>query len=429
MKQLIIKKNTPSAIVLLSGIEKMLFGMIEFSTYLSARCALPLRILAINKLRRDSVGRSALAEITNSVWRSHPQPDSDRILTFVIMIPCDAIINSLEEAIILFDRVTNIIYLNKTAEELFRKSTKDIVGKRLSQIMSGEKSIAPLIKKTISEGRSFRGKSVSMNIGRMINFDFNLSPLFISSKIEGAVLSISENISIAEREDYDFDSFDYLIGSIAHEIKNPLGGIKGAAQLLRDKTQDTAVEDYVSLIIRETDRLNAILHDYLTICKKPSFNAVNIHEVLEKALSVMNVPMKKAGITLKRLYDPSLPQVRGDEAKLLQVFLNIVKNAVESMKKGGKLEISTYPSKESVRRGGRVKRWALISIKDTGRGIPEEDLHKIFVPFYTKKKQGTGIGLALSKKIVKDHGGLIKVKSQQDKGTSFFIYIPFEKNG
>ena len=345
------------------------------------------------------------------------------------MIPCDAIINSLEEAVILFDRVTNIIYLNKTAEELFRKSTKDIVGKRLSQIMSGEKSIAPLIKKTISEGRSFRGKSVSMSIGRMINFDFNLSPLFISSKIEGAVLSISENISIAEREDYDFDSFDYLIGSIAHEIKNPLGGIKGAAQLLRDKTQDTAVEDYVSLIIRETDRLNAILHDYLTICKKPSFNAVNIHEVLEKALSVMSVPMKKAGITLKRLYDPSLPQVRGDEAKLLQVFLNIVKNAVESMKKGGKLEISTYPSKESVRRGGRVKRWALVSIKDTGRGIPEEDLHKIFVPFYTKKKQGTGIGLALSKKIVKDHGGLIKVKSQQDKGTSFFIYIHFEKNG
>jgi two-component system nitrogen regulation sensor histidine kinase GlnL len=345
------------------------------------------------------------------------------------MIPCDAIINSLEEAVILFDRATDITYLNKTAEELFRKSAKDIVGKRVSQIMSGEKSIEPLIKKTISEGRSFRGKSVSMNIGRLINFDFNLSPLFISSRIEGAVLSISENISITEREDYDFDSIDYLIGSIAHEIKNPLGGIKGAAQLLRDKTRNAEVEDYVNLIIRETDRLNTILHDYLTICKKPSFNPVNIHEVLEKALSVMNAPMKKAGITLRRLYDPSLPQVRGDDAKLLQVFLNIIKNAIESMKKGGKLEISTYLSKESVRQRGRIKRWALVSIKDTGKGIPEEDLHKIFLPFYTKKKQGTGIGLALSKKIIKDHDGLIKVKSQQDKGTSFFIYIPFEKNG
>jgi signal transduction histidine kinase len=129
---------------------------------------------------------------------------------------------------------------------------------------------------------------------------------------------------------------------------------------------------------------------------------------------------------VKRFYDPSLPQVRGDEGKLLQVFLNIIKNGIESMEKGGRLEISTSPSKESIREGGRIKRWALISIKDTGRGISEGDLKRIFMPFYTKKKHGTGIGLALSKKIIKDHGGLIKVKSQKDRGTSFFIYIPFE---
>jgi len=356
-------------------------------------------------------------------------PDHVTMPAFSEMIPCDAIINSLEEAIILFDRATKILYLNKTAEELLRKSLKDILGKKLSQIISGEKSIAPLINKTILEGRSFKGRSVSMNIGRLINMDFNLSPLFISSKIEGAVLSISENITIAEREDYDSDSIDYLIGSIAHEIKNPLGGIKGAAQLLRGKTENASVEEHVNLIIRETDRLNAILQDYLTICKKPSFSPVNIHEVLEKALSVMSTPIKKGGITITRLYDPSLPQVRGDEAKLLQVFLNIIKNAVESMKKGGRLEISTSPSKESVRRRGRMRRWGLISIKDTGKGIPEEDLQKIFVPFFTKKKQGTGIGLALSNKIIRDHGGLIKVKSLQDKGTSFFVYVPFEQNG
>ncbi len=345
------------------------------------------------------------------------------------MISFDAIINSLEEAIILFDKATQIIYLNKTAEELLRKSSKDVIGKRLPQILGGEKSISPLIKKTILEGRSFRGKSVSMNIGQVINMDFNLSPYFISSKIEGAVLSISENINIAEREDFDFDSIVYLIGSIAHEIKNPLGGIKGAAQLLSNKTQDAPIDEYVELIIRETDRLNSILHDYLTICKKPSFNPVNIHEVMEKTLSIMKVPFQRAGIALRRLYDPSLPHVRGDEAKLLQVFLNIIKNAVESMKKGGELEISTYPSNESVREGGRIKRWAMISIKDTGGGIPEKDLQKIFIPFYTKKKDGTGIGLALSKKIIKDHGGLIRVKSQKERGTSFYIYIPFEHNG
>jgi two-component system nitrogen regulation sensor histidine kinase GlnL len=345
------------------------------------------------------------------------------------MIAFEAMINSLEEAIVLFDKSANILYLNRTAEELLGKSSKDAVGKKLPQILSGEKSIAPLIKKTIAEGRSFRGRSVSMNVGRTVNMDFNLSPFFTVGRIEGAVLSLYENINIAESEDFDFDSLVYMIGSIAHEIKNPLGGIKGAAQLLLNRNPDAPPGEYVDLIIRETDRLNSILHDYLTICKKPSFSQVNIHEVMEKTLHIMDVPILKAGITVKRLYDPSLPQVRGDEAKLLQVFLNIIKNALESMKKGGRIEVSTYPSKESVREGGRTKRWAMISIRDTGKGISEGDLKKIFIPFYTRKKNGTGIGLALSKKIIKDHGGLIKVRSQEGKGTIFFIYIPFEHNG
>jgi two-component system nitrogen regulation sensor histidine kinase GlnL len=344
------------------------------------------------------------------------------------MISFEAIINSLEEAVVLFDRSAVITYLNKTAEELLGRSSKDIIGRTLPQILDGEKALSPLIRKTIEEGRSFRGKSVSMDTGKMINMDFNLSPFFLNGRIDGAVLSISENIHIAEREGYDFDSIIYLIGSIAHEIKNPLGGIKGAAQLLLGKAGNSSLKEYVNLIIRETDRLNSILHDYLTLCRKPSFSPVNIHEVMEKALSIVGVPLKKSGITLKRFYDPSLPNVRGDEAKLLQVLLNIIKNAAESMPKGGKLEISTYPSEESVRERGRIKRWALISIRDTGTGIPGEELQKIFMPFYTRKKQGTGIGLALSKKIVKDHGGLIKVKSVTGEGTTFLIYIPFMKN-
>ncbi|MBA4372211.1 MAG: hypothetical protein C0402_05055 [Thermodesulfovibrio sp.] len=349
------------------------------------------------------------------------------------MIPCEAIINSLEEAIVLFNRSLHITYLNRTAEELFGKGSRDLMGKTCSSLLRGEKIIPPLIKKTIAEGRSFRGKSVSAEIGAEtvaeigtpLNMDFNLSPLYLDNKVAGAVLSISRNISIAEREDYDFDSMVFLIGSIAHEIKNPLGGIKGAAQLLRHKAQDESIHEYTDLIIRETDRLNAILHDYLTICRKPSFSQVNIHEVIEKALSIMQVLLKERKITIRRSYDPSLPLVDGDEAKLLQVFLNIIKNAIEAMKKGGLFEITTSPSGESFREAGKIKRWALMTFRDNGTGISEEDLGRIFLPFYTRKKSGTGIGLALSKKIIKDHRGLIKVASQRQKGTSFFIYLPF----
>ncbi|MGC2064573.1 MAG: ATP-binding protein [Thermodesulfovibrionales bacterium] len=349
------------------------------------------------------------------------------------MIPCEAIINSLEEAIVLFNRSFHITYLNRTAEELFGKSSRDLMGKTCTTLLRGEKIISPLIKKTIAEGRSFRGKSVSADIGADIgtpmNMDFNLSPLYLDNKVEGAVLSISRNISIAEREDYDFDSMVFLIGSIAHEIKNPLGGIKGAAQLLRHKAHDESIHEYTDLIIRETDRLNAILHDYLTICRKPSFSQVNIHEIIEKALSIMQVLLKEKKITIRRSYDPSLPLVDGDEAKLLQVFLNIIKNAIEAMRKGGLFEITTSPSGESFRESGKIKRWALMTFRDNGAGISEEDLSRIFLPFYTRKKGGTGIGLALSKKIIKDHRGLIKVASQRQKGTSFFIYLPFGEQG
>ena len=347
------------------------------------------------------------------------------------MISLEALINSLKETIILFDKKTKITFINKSGEELLRKSSRDITGKKIVQIFRSDKTISPLLKKTIHEGRSLKGKSVSLNIGQPINIDFSLSPFFVNDTIEGAILSISENIHITDREelDYDFDSAVYLLGTIAHEIKNPLAGIKGAAQLLSNRAGDKDIHQYVNLIIRETDRLNSILQDYLTICKTPSLHPVNIHEVLEKALTIMNVPMLKAEISLKRMYDPSLPPIQGDEAKLLQVFLNIIKNAVEAMKKGGRLEITTSPSKESFVDQGKIKRWVLITVRDTGRGIPEKDLKKIFLPFYTKKKSGTGIGLSFSKKVIKDHGGFIRAESQINRGTAFHLYIPFEYHG
>lgn len=345
------------------------------------------------------------------------------------MVPFDSIINSLKETIILFNRNGRMTFINKSGEELFRKSSKDMSGKRISQLIPGERKITPLIRKTVAEERSFRGKSVSIMIGRKINVDFSLSPYYVRDRVGGAILSLSENLSLADREDHDQESLVYLLGSISHEIKNPLGGIKGAAQLLRLHTPDRSAREYTDLIIRETDRLNAILQDYLTICRKPSFHPVNIHEIVEKALTILDVPIRKAGISLKRLYDPSLPQVRGDELKLLQVFLNIIKNAMESMARGGTIDISTSPSQELFGDHGKTKRMAHITIADTGKGMTDTELEKIFLPFFTRKKGGTGIGLSLSKKIISDHGGLIRVQSMKGKGTSFSLYLPFRDDG
>jgi len=341
------------------------------------------------------------------------------------MFSLESLINSIEETIVLFDKRGMVQFVNRTGEEFFGRGLKELIGKNFKRLFPEEKTISGLVRKTIVEERSFSGKGVNINIGRMSNVDFNLSPFFAQGETKGAVLSLRENIAIAEREDYPFDSLICLLGTIAHEIKNPLGGIKGAAQLLNAGMRAGGIEEYVGLIIKETDRLNSILQSYLAICKKPSFHSTNIHEVLEKALSILEIPIKHKGIVLQKTYDLSLPKVMGDEGKLLQVFLNIIKNAIEAMKKGGGLTVLTGVSREYVRKKGKSKRWAVVSIKDTGEGIPSEDIPKIFLPFYTKKKHGTGIGLALSRKIIHDHNGFIKVESQPDKGTTFNIYIPF----
>lgn len=350
-----------------------------------------------------------------------------------------ALINCLEDAILLLDKKNRVVFINKTGEELIGKNSNELTGRQLGELFPEALHIVELARKAISEARSFSAKEVEAKFNTTVKVDFHISPFFIEDTCEGVLLSIRENLSIVEKEDSSFDALVYLLGSIAHEIKNPLGGIKGAAQLLNERLSDgeahsksssgiyAGSKEYIDLIIRETDRLNSILQGYLTISKKPLLHSINIHEVLEKAVSIMNLSVESVKITLQRLYDPSLPRVTGDEGKLLQVFLNIIKNAVEAMPKGGLLVILTRPSAEYVVQNGRPKRWAVVAVSDTGEGILRNELQKIFLPFYTSKKKGTGLGLALSKKIIKDHSGFIKVESplHNDKGTSFNIYIPF----
>jgi two-component system nitrogen regulation sensor histidine kinase GlnL len=161
--------------------------------------------------------------------------------------------------------------------------------------------------------------------------------------------------------------------------------------------------------------------------RKPVFNRVNVHEVIEEALSVLEQELNIGKITLRRSYDPSLPLIKGDEGKLLQVFINLIKNAREAMRSGGTLEVKTKPAYEYlIEKKKKVKmKFAVVSFTDTGTGIAFEDYERIFLPFYTSKKEGTGLGLTLSKKIILDHRGLIKIRTEPRKGTSVDVYLPF----
>ncbi|HMK61313.1 MAG TPA: ATP-binding protein [Dissulfurispiraceae bacterium] len=352
------------------------------------------------------------------------------------MVSLEGLINNLDEAVCLFDTKGRLVFINKAGEEFFGRGLREIRNLPLGHLFSGNDEIEMLFQKTLVEGRLYNCKEMELDIGRVVNVDLHIAPFYSSNSLEGVIFSIRENVSLTEKEDYQFDHLLYLLGSLAHEIKNPLSGIKGAAQILKSSPGD-AEGECVNLILKEADRLNAVLQGYLTMTRLPRFHQLNIHEVIEHALKVMDPALKERAICVEKSYDPSLPYIPGDEGKLMQVFINLIKNAVEAtetVKHDRSLSISTRPSNEYVliyddsvpgsRKRTRKRRWVVINFQDSGIGLSRDEIGRIFLPLYTKKEKGSGLGLALSKKIIKDHGGIIKVKSSVGDGSVFSVYLP-----
>ncbi|MCX8031604.1 MAG: ATP-binding protein [Thermodesulfovibrionales bacterium] len=355
----------------------------------------------------------------------------------------EEIINQIEESIFLFDPNGNLVFLNKAAEEFLGTSAKQFKQKHFSALFKNIDEIITLIDKTLKEERLLNSKDISISEYENKKIDIYLYPFYSSNYPhlnKGVILCIKEKFSFIEKINYNqSESLLMMLMSIAHEIKNPLSGIKGSAQLLREKAENEA-KQYIDVIIKETDRLNRILNDYLFIGRKPKFKEINIHEILEHTLKVMAPLLVNSKVSIYKEYDPSLPSIKGDASMLLQVFINLIKNSVESMeriKNKRRISISTKLANEYVvfRRSNssdhkeytpKKQRWLKIELRDSGLGIKEEELEKIFLPFFSKKKGGTGIGLALSQKIIRDHGGFILAKTDKSKkGAVFEIYLPF----
>lgn len=211
-----------------------------------------------------------------------------------------------------------------------------------------------------------------------------------------------------------------LLSSIFHDMKGPVGGIKGAAQLLREDSGDTElIED----ILYETKRLESMINE-ITLLAKPirlSKKITNIHKVIDEAIKTLEKQFPKA--KFERIYDPSLPELLIDANYLLRVFINIIRNGIEATKGEGKITIMTGISWDKVYspKGNKV----FIRIKDSGNGVPEEIVDKLFIPFVSTKKEGMGIGLSSSYKIVKEHGGVLRYISD----ATFEVLLPIPERG
>lgn len=218
-----------------------------------------------------------------------------------------------------------------------------------------------------------------------------------------------------------------IASGLAHEIKNPLSGIGGASQLLANALQDNAeLKEYAEIIRKETIRVDQLIKNLTNFTKPRSLNKVptNINQILHD-LIVLQKTVSQSKIEFVEIFDPSLPLIHADSQALSQIFLNFIKNARQAIQKSGKITVQArMVTDSSVKKGGEKKKMIAVDIEDTGEGIREEVLSTLFIPFYTTKPQGTGLGLALCHQLIEEHGGDIKVESQVGKGTKFTVYLP-----
>jgi PAS domain S-box-containing protein len=329
----------------------------------------------------------------------------------------------------------SVIFANKGAEKIYGYSRSELIGKRVASFILKGREEAKEIKKLMeAKGGSLLDYETQIHRkdGKVIPVSFSFSFLKGKDGEAKGVLSISKDIS--ERKNLQYQlmrteklaSIGELAAGVAHEINNPLAGILGYAQFILEQVEKKGLNEftakiysqYLSYIEREAQRCKTIVQNLLRFSRadRAEHTSLDINTVVEDTLVFTKHQLEMHKISLIKNLEPTLPEIRGNTHQLQQVLTNLVINARQAMPEGGTLTISTRFNAETVE----------VEIKDTGCGIPEENLNKIFDPFFTTRKagEGTGLGLSVSYGIVKEHGGQLTVKSKVGEGTTFLVSLP-----
>jgi two-component system nitrogen regulation sensor histidine kinase GlnL len=227
----------------------------------------------------------------------------------------------------------------------------------------------------------------------------------------------------------EIDTQHELLRNLAHEVKNPLGGLRGAAQLLESELPDPALREYTSVIISEADRLQALVDRLAAPQRMPvQWQAVNIHEICERVCALVRAEFRE--VALLRDYDASMPEFRADPARVMQALLNIVRNAAQVMTgfqptQSPHITIKTRIARQVLLRHKQHRLAAVVTVIDNGPGVPETLKERIFHPLVTGRDGGTGLGLSLAQDFIQQHGGVIEVESQPGH-TEFRLQLPME---
>jgi PAS domain S-box-containing protein len=331
------------------------------------------------------------------------------------------VLDALEQGIVALDRERKVVYANRWIEDLLGFKPESLIGMAGSKLFSGAE--ARWLKGATRESRDFRFESE----GRDLTLKAESLPL---RNDEGEVIgSVVLAEAISETEDGEFQkkidrlvSLGELSAYVAHEIRNPLTGIRTTVQFVGSKLQprDPRREDLLD-VIKELDRIEQIITGLLMFARPPAARPqpCDLHQVLDKTLDLLELQLGDAMVKLSRDYNDDLPLIYADPDLTQQVFLNLCLNAVQAMPEGGELKVAT-----AVRRYRTRRSMVDVSFADSGVGIPRELMDKIFDPFFTTRSTGTGLGLPISVQIVREVGGVITAKNNPAGGAVFRVSYP-----
>ena len=340
------------------------------------------------------------------------------------------IIEGMSTVTLLFDADLNLDYINPAGEMLFEQSARHMVGLPFVDLVQNRDELSP--GKWIDEiklGQSFTRHEVTLVLSfeKEITVNLTILPLTDSLDKKGYLLEIIPverwlRITRDEQRAEQQEVTQEILRGLSHEIKNPLGGLRGAAQLLESELPSKELKEYTQVIISEADRLQALVNRILGPAGLPKFKDVNIHEVLELVRSLIRIEVKE-GIEIHRDYDPSVPDVKADHDMLIQALLNIARNACEALKGKGNITLRTRVVRKYTIGLQRHKLVACIEVIDDGPGIPADIREKIFFPMVTSRAEGSGLGLSISQSLIQQHDGLIECQSEPGK-TVFSVILP-----
>jgi len=336
------------------------------------------------------------------------------------------ILEGMNSAVVAVDRDRKIITFNRVAEEIFSLKREEVINKSYSLVFPRDEC---LINEALNSRKSIREmeKKFKLSSGVEKNLVFGASILSDEKgELQGAVAVIHDITELKKYEEEAkraerLSTLGNLAAGVAHEIRNPLNAISIAAQRLKNEfvpeNDKQEYQNFTQTILKEIKRLDQTINQFLSLAKAQKLNLVStdIGSFVSEVVSLMEIEAKEKGIIIEKEIEDNF-QIRMDREEMKKALVNIILNGIQAMSSGGKMNISA-----NLDNSGREY---IIKVKDTGPGISEENLSKIFQPYFTTKEKGTGLGLAIAYRIINDHKGKIEVESEAGKGTTFTVRLP-----